>query len=429
MGLVNRMREAILEQRYPEFCRQFLAAQFPNPTDIPSWVVDALGAAGISMESGAEAASNMDFTKNIDQLRKNSSFDPTEKKDLWNELKREWDASFQELDEIHANANEEKLDKWFDRLYQQHNESGRYYHTTVHLMEMMRYWNAVVAEDLSLSKHSPAICWATFFHDSVYDPKSSTNEEDSAKLFEEFCSDAMGIQQVTNGDDDNRVAKVASLVSTLILATKKHEVIPNEMMPDAEIDLQMVFLDIDMSVLGKHENAYLAYAGCIRKEHSFVEESVYCEKRAEVLTGFLENKKQIFLSDLFHKTSEAQARSNLKREIELLKQGSIPGWRMTRLASASSHSDGDIDAWHGIYERWIPGKEQQFEFQEKWISQSETPNANEQKTYRLETDSIEGSPTNYEPIYFKELFVSHFGISRQFKLHADDFLILRRWVV
>ncbi|CAJ1965826.1 unnamed protein product [Cylindrotheca closterium] len=325
MGLVNRMREAILEQRYPAFCRQFLAAQFLNPADIPSWVVDALGAAGITIDNGTEATSNLDFIMNVDQLRKNTSFDPTQKNGLWDELKREWDTSFQELDEIQANANKEKLDKWFDRLYQQHNESGRYYHTTVHLMEMMRYWNIVVAEDLSLSKHSPAICWATFFHDAVYDPKSSTNEEDSAKLFEEFCSDALGIQRIASGDNDSRVAKVASLASTLILATKKHEVIPNEMMSDSENDLQKIFLDIDMSVLGKHENAYLAYAGCIRKEYSFVEKSVYCGKRAEILTGFLENKKQIFLSDLFHKTSETQARSNLKREIELLKQGSIPG--------------------------------------------------------------------------------------------------------
>lgn len=325
MGLVNRMRDAILEHRYTEFCRQFLAAQFPNPAEIPSWVVDALGAAGITIDTGAETAGILDFTKKVDELRKNASFDPTEKKDLRNELKREWDASFQELDEIQANGNKDKLDKWFDKLFQQHNETGRYYHTTVHLMEMMRYWNAVVAEDLSLSKHSLAICFATFFHDAVYDPKSSTNEEDSAKLFEEFCSDAMGIQQIPSDDADNRVAKVASLVLTLILATKKHEVILNEALSDAEIDLQKMFLDIDMSVLGKHENAYLAYAGCIRKEYSFVETSVFCEKRAEILTGFLEEKKQIFLSDLFHKASEAQARSNLKREIELLKQGSIPG--------------------------------------------------------------------------------------------------------
>lgn len=329
MGLVNRMRDAILEQRYPEFCREFLATHFPNPSDIPTWVLDALRAAGIPIDTGTEqaAASHLDFINNVEELRKNTSFDPTNKKDLRNELKREWDASFQEvLDEFQANANKDKLDKWFDRLYLQHNESGRYYHTTVHLMEMLRYWNAVVVEDLSLASHSPAICWATFFHDAVYNPKSSTNEEDSAKLFEEFCSDALAII-LTTGDTskDDQVAKVARFVSTLIIATKEHKVISKETMPESEIDLQKIFLDIDMSVLGKHENAYLAYASCIRKEYSFVEEPVYCEKRAEILTGFLEETKQIFLSDLFHKTSETQARNNLKREIELLKKGSIPG--------------------------------------------------------------------------------------------------------
>ena len=189
-------------------------------------------------------------------------------------------------------------------------------------MEMLRYWNAAVAQDLSLSSNSPAICLATLFHDAIYDPKSSTNEEDSDKLFKEFCSD---IQSPSDDrSEGGLLAKVATLVSTMILATKKHEIIANETTPDTE-SLQKIFLDIDMSVLGKHEDAYLAYAGYVRKEYSFVEKPVYCEKRAEILTGFLENKKQIFLSDLFHKTLESRARNNLKREIGLLKQGSIPG--------------------------------------------------------------------------------------------------------
>jgi len=222
-----------------------------------------------------------------------------------------------------VNANKDKLDKWFDTLFQQHNEAGRYYHTSVHLMEMLRYWNAVVAQDLSLSPHSPIICWATLFHDAIYNPKSSTNEEDSAKLFEEFCADALAFQQTV--DNTKPLAKMVSLATTMIHATKKHEIISNDTMTETEINLQKIFLDIDMSVLGKHEEAYLAYAGCIRQEYLFVEKSVYCAKRAEILTGFLENKEQIFLSDLFHKALKEQARSNLKTEIELLNQGSIPG--------------------------------------------------------------------------------------------------------
>lgn len=45
--LVDRMRNAILEHRYGAFCREFLLQQFPDSKDIPSWVVDALGEAGI----------------------------------------------------------------------------------------------------------------------------------------------------------------------------------------------------------------------------------------------------------------------------------------------------------------------------------------------------------------------------------------------
>jgi hypothetical protein len=47
MGLVNRMRAAILEGEYGNFCRTFLSKQFPNSNDVPDWVEDALMAAGV----------------------------------------------------------------------------------------------------------------------------------------------------------------------------------------------------------------------------------------------------------------------------------------------------------------------------------------------------------------------------------------------
>jgi len=50
MRLVTRMRQAIMDQKYPDFCRQFLRAQFSNPNDIPSWAVDAMDAAGITID-------------------------------------------------------------------------------------------------------------------------------------------------------------------------------------------------------------------------------------------------------------------------------------------------------------------------------------------------------------------------------------------
>ena len=53
MRLVRSMREAILEDRYGEYCRDFVRMQFRGKenggTDVPGWVVDALQAAGIEL--------------------------------------------------------------------------------------------------------------------------------------------------------------------------------------------------------------------------------------------------------------------------------------------------------------------------------------------------------------------------------------------
>lgn len=51
MGLVQRMREAILQQRFVDFVHYFLKAHFlDQPQHVPSWVRDALQAAGISLQ-------------------------------------------------------------------------------------------------------------------------------------------------------------------------------------------------------------------------------------------------------------------------------------------------------------------------------------------------------------------------------------------
>lgn len=47
MRLVSDMRKAVLEDRFPEYCRSFLRGYFPEPKDIPTWVVDALQEAGV----------------------------------------------------------------------------------------------------------------------------------------------------------------------------------------------------------------------------------------------------------------------------------------------------------------------------------------------------------------------------------------------
>ena len=209
---------------------------------------------------------------------------------------------------------------WFDRLWAMHaNDPHRHYHTAVHLLEMCMYFdevNPVVNTSPGRANDVPpvelprkdvtAILLAIFFHDAVYDGKSSTNEEDSAALFLDFA-----VQVSLDAD-------LKSDVVTMILASKSHTV--DETVSSFGCCL---FLDLDMAVLGKEAHAYQNYAGLIRMEYSFVPHDLYCEKRATVLEGFV--KKPIFSTDIFRDVLEKRAIANLNAEIVSLKASVIPG--------------------------------------------------------------------------------------------------------
>ena len=105
-------------------------------------------------------------------------------------------------------------------------------------------------------------------------------------------------------------------VSNFILATKKHKV-SNENSPSLAL-----FLDLDLAVLAKEPSAYLSYAALIRREYHFVPAETYCSKRAEILLD-MANQKALFGSPVFAPWEE-QARSNLRHEVKLLRQGTIP---------------------------------------------------------------------------------------------------------
>lgn len=50
MQLVREMRQAILENRYPDYCRSFVKNHYPDGAEaVPKWVVEALSAAGIEL--------------------------------------------------------------------------------------------------------------------------------------------------------------------------------------------------------------------------------------------------------------------------------------------------------------------------------------------------------------------------------------------
>jgi len=241
------------------------------------------------------------------------------------------------------------------------------------------------------------ISYAIFFHDVVYDAKSSTNEKDSAKVFRKFASGQKfdcwceGVGDGSGPPNTSLSPVIVEMVVTFIHATEKHQLLKPPPPPlttttttfDSPVttatatasatlidavpeegtkerleegsttwDVALsLFLDLDMSVLGKSQQAYMSYAGLIRKEYSFVPRTTYCEKRAEILQSFLTTttntttntttttdeknhddddddkqkiQKPIYLSKIFQDAFEDRARQNLTNEIELLQKGTIP---------------------------------------------------------------------------------------------------------
>ncbi len=47
--LTQQIRDAISQQRFPEFVQKFVRGHFPAGTEVPQWVFDALAECGISV--------------------------------------------------------------------------------------------------------------------------------------------------------------------------------------------------------------------------------------------------------------------------------------------------------------------------------------------------------------------------------------------
>lgn len=186
----------------------------------------------------------------------------------------------------------------FDRLVAAYSEPHRHYHTIEHLAEMFR-----VVGRLSESCTDPrAVRLAVWFHDAVYDPRASDNEERSANLVAEWLG-PLGLPA-------DLLARVAALVQATAHLTDPAAA-PG---PDTQ-----VLLDADLAILGAGEERYRRYAADIRKEYSFVPDATYRTGRAAVLERFLA-RPIIYHHPLMVAEGENAARRNLRAELDELRR-------------------------------------------------------------------------------------------------------------
>ncbi|WP_009963838.1 HD domain-containing protein [Verrucomicrobium spinosum] len=184
---------------------------------------------------------------------------------------------------------------WFDRLMAAYGEIGRAYHNSRHLSGCLA--------GLDVARHlvtdAPAVEFALWFHDAVYDSRATDNEERSADLALE-C-----LREAGRGQDD-----LARKVHDLVMLTKTHH---------AEPDTDgAVMVDVDLAILGQLWPRFEEYDRAIRREYDWVPAELYAEKRRDVLRKFLQ-RNFIYRTRLFREKYEAQARSNLARKLALSK--------------------------------------------------------------------------------------------------------------
>ena len=172
-------------------------------------------------------------------------------------------------------------------------ETHRFYHTLQHIFDLIN----VLSPLKSIISDQNAVLLAILFHDIIYDPTSSHNEENSAVLFEELLSASL---------EKLLVQKVVDY----IIATKSHKT-----SDQSDQDL-LLFLDCDMSILGRGRNEYAAYARQIRQEYIHVDTISFNSGRSGFLKTLLANEGSIFLTAEFQLMMEKNAQENIKWEID-----------------------------------------------------------------------------------------------------------------
>ncbi|MGW3041874.1 HD domain-containing protein [Kitasatospora sp. NPDC001159] len=181
-------------------------------------------------------------------------------------------------------------------LLRRWSEPQRRYHTPEHLHAVLRH----VDELAGHAADPDAVRLAAWFHDAVYRPDRSENEERSA---------ALAVRALTAaGLPAERVAEVERLV----LLTVTHDPAPGDR--DGE-----VLCDADLAVLGGSPEAYAAYAAAVREEYGFVPEPDFREGRAAVLRQLLA-LPALYRTPAGRERFTAPARANLTAELQELER-------------------------------------------------------------------------------------------------------------
>jgi predicted metal-dependent HD superfamily phosphohydrolase len=176
-------------------------------------------------------------------------------------------------------------------LLERWSQPHRHYHTVDHLAAVL----AVVDRFADLAAEPDDVRLAAWFHDAVYDPRATDNEERSAVLAETELP---------------RHGRPAANVARLVRLTAGHDVGSD----DADGAL---LADADLAILAASPDVYDRYTVDVRREYAHVPDELFRIGRATVLRD-LAALPTLYRTVPPRAGWERAARANLDRELRRL---------------------------------------------------------------------------------------------------------------
>lgn len=201
-----------------------------------------------------------------------------------------------------------EIDTAWEWICSAYSESHRYYHNLTHIKDCLDTYDSVQRycfDDLSRY----IVEFAIWFHDSIYNTQCNDNERKSGALARNAFMMMNVPHQFIDGIEYSREDIIDEIENYINYTCHTS----HDQSDKLHADLSL-FLDIDLSILGKPKEFFDLYERNIRKEYEWVPLDIYRAKRIEILTNF-KRRPSIYQHKHMQLQYEKAARNNIDRAI------------------------------------------------------------------------------------------------------------------